>query len=107
MDHKENTVHCEGTRSGEPAEPCSFSVGGVESRNKGREWTVSTKAKWEGSAILVNSIAMSNQRRDTQLTLMDQWKLSRDAQTLKIRRVCVTLYGEKESTLVYERQAQP
>ena len=35
---------------------------------------------------------------------MDRWKMSRDGKVLTIRRQIVSMHGEVESTLVYEKQ---
>jgi hypothetical protein len=58
-------------------------------------------AKWEGSALMINTIVNDPQRSYTQ---MDRWKMSRDGKVLTIRRQIVSLQGEVESTLVYEKQ---
>jgi len=102
VDHKAGTVQCEAITPGESRHPCHFSTEGREVRSKGGDWTVSTKAKWEGAALLLNSIKTAPRRQHTE---MDRWKLSRDGSTLTIRRVVITLHGEMESTLVYEKQA--
>lgn len=57
--------------------------------------------KWEGDALLVNSIV---NRADRSYTVMDRWKLSRDGNILKIERQIENLSGESESILIYERQ---
>lgn len=102
VDHKENTVRCEAVTPGQPARPCSFATDGREIRSKSPSWTISTKAKWEGSALLLNSIYLASSRQHTE---MDRWKLSRDGRTLTIRRVVVTISGgEIESNLIYEKQ---
>jgi hypothetical protein len=99
---KDGSVSCEALTPGQPPHPCSFATDGREIRSKGRDWTVSTKAKWEGAALLLNSINTAPQRQHTE---MDRWKLSRDGKTLTIRRVVVSISsGEIESTLVYEKQ---
>lgn len=82
---------------------CSFTTDGKESRNSAAGATHSTRTKWEGAALLVNTIVSAQTRQHTQ---MDRWKLSRDGSSLTIRRVVVALHGEMESTLVYERVAE-
>ena len=74
---------------------------GKETIQKIAASTTKTVAKWEGSALLINTIVSGAQRGYTQ---MDRWKLSRDGAVLTIRRQIVTIHGETESTLVYERQ---
>lgn len=58
--------------------------------------------KWEGEALLINTIV--NGGTGTRHTQMDRWRLSRDGKTLRIRRQFVTMYGEVESELTYDRQ---
>jgi hypothetical protein len=60
----------------------------------------STILKWEGAALLVNTLVSGARGEYTQ---MDRWELSRDGSTLTIRREIVRLGGESESTLVYKR----
>ena len=67
--------------------------GRTESR-RGR----STQIKWEGAAMLANSIVSI----PTSYTVMERFTRSRDGNTLRIRRTVVTAKGESESTLVYE-----
>lgn len=63
-----------------------------------------TLVKWEGEALLVNTIV--NGKNSTNYTRMDRWRQSRDGGTLRIRRQIVSLRGETESELVYTRQKQ-
>lgn len=61
----------------------------------------SSQTKWEGSALLVNTL-VSGPRN---FTIMERWRRSRDGATLTIRRTVVDRGGERESTLVYESGA--
>lgn len=63
--------------------------------------TLNSMAKWEGAALLINTIVS---RPDGNHTQMDRWRLSRDGQTLTIRRQIVDRGGEREATLVYDRE---
>jgi hypothetical protein len=65
--------------------------------------TTSTVTKWEGDALLVNTIVSG----PTNYTLMERWKRSGNGSTLTIRRTIVQLGGETESVLVYENPAAP
>jgi type IV secretion system protein VirB10 len=60
----------------------------------------STITKWEGQALLINSLSTSGRN----YALTDRWRLSRDGGTLTIRRVYSHGGLEHESTLVYERE---
>jgi len=60
-----------------------------------------SRLKWEGNALLVNTLVNS---RDRSYTVMDRWKMSKDGKTLTIRRQIESLSGESEALLVYEKQ---
>ena len=60
--------------------------------------TTSTVTKWEGAALLVNTLVSGPQN----YTVMERWQRSRDGNTLTIKRTIVRLSGESESVLVYE-----
>src|ERR1700720_1723282 len=72
--------------------------GRVEMRRAG-DSDFSTTTKWEGAALLVNTVVSGPQN----YTLMERWTRSRDGNTLTIRRTVVRLRNEIESTLVYNR----
>jgi len=72
--------------------------GRVEKRRTG-DSDFSTTTKWEGAALLVNTIVSGPQN----YTVMERWTQSRDANTLTIRRTMVRLRNQVESTLVYNR----
>lgn len=77
---------------------CSFSTDGKEARVRiGRRW-LNTVAKWEGSALLVNTIVNDPARNFTQ---MDRWTISRDRRVLTVTREIAG--RDVEATLVYER----
>jgi hypothetical protein len=78
-----------------------FATNGKETAHPIGEATGKSIAKWEGSALMINTIVNGPQRSYTQ---MDRWKMSRDVNVLTIRRQIVTMQGEVESTLVYDRQ---
>ncbi len=77
------------------------STNGKDSRDPFEDGTTNTRAKWEGAALLINTIVNGRSRSYTR---MDRWKLSRDRKTLMVQRNVVDLNGEVESRLVYERQ---
>ena len=72
--------------------------GRTEKRHAG-DSDFSTTTKWEGAALLVNTIVSGPQN----YTVMERWTRSRDGNTLTIRRTIVRLRNETESTLVYNR----
>lgn len=61
---------------------------------------LSTQTKWEGAALVLNSLSTSGR----QFSLNERWRLGRDGNMLIIRRVYHAGVGESESTLVYQRE---
>jgi len=74
--------------------------GRAEKRTAGDSNT-NTVTKWEGSALLVNTLVGGPQN----YTVMERWTRSRSGNTLTIRRTVVRMGGETESLLVYENPA--
>jgi hypothetical protein len=89
------TIRCSGC-----GESWTYSADGKETRHKLTDRSISSILKWEGAALLVNTIVNG---RSQSYTEMDRWKLSRDGRTLTIRREIVRLRGITESVLVYEK----
>lgn len=65
---------------------------GAERRN--------TVVKWEGAALLVNTMVTG----PADYTVMDRWRMARDGMTLTIVRQVVRASGEREGNLVYRRE---
>lgn len=74
---------------------------GKESRNREGDTELKSILKWEGSALLFDTIVNTP---SGSYTLMDRWKLSRDGKLLRIRRQIIRRNQESESLLVYERE---
>ena len=53
-------------------------------------YTSASRTKWEGRALLISSV-VSGPRN---FSVQDRWTLSRDRNTLRIRRQIITLQGE-------------
>ena len=85
-----------------PVPQWSYLLDGTETRSRFGDETRNSVAKWEGSALLVNTL-VSGPR---EYTLMDRWQLSRDRSTLSITRQIVERNGTTESVLVYKREGQ-
>lgn len=83
------------------AEKCSFTIDRKESRMQTAEGSRSRVAKWEGDAIILNTIVLNSGGQHSE---MDRWSLSRDGATLRISRQVVGLHGQAESVLVYTRE---
>ena len=80
---------------------CSFTIDRKESRVQDADGSRSRVAKWEGDAIILNTIVL---KRGGQHSEVDRWSVSRDGSTLRIRRQVVALHGQAESLLVYTRE---
>lgn len=108
IEHKDTEVRCIPVdREVEPKKASrmvmQFATNGKETAHPIGDATGKSIAKWEGSALMVNTLVSSPQRSYTQ---MDRWKLSRDGKVLTVRRQIVTIHGEVESTLVYDKQEE-
>lgn len=87
------------TWSGGGAVPSIYPLDGRTGKRRVGDSDFSTTTKWEGAALLVNTIVSGPQN----YTVMERWTRSRDGNTLTIRRTIVRLRSENESTLVYNR----
>ena len=92
------TVWANPTEGGSPKARL-YPLDGRTEKNKSGEITLSTQTKWEGAAMLVNTIVSGPGKN---FTVMERWKRSSNGSTLTIRRTLVDSRGEAESTLVYE-----
>jgi hypothetical protein len=106
VDHKDTEIHCVPVESGAAAQKATplamhFATNGKETAHPIGDALGKSIAKWEGSALMINTIVSSSRQSYTQ---MDRWKLSRDGKVLTIRRQIVNLHGEIESTLIYNKQ---
>lgn len=63
----------------------------------------SSVVKWEGDALLVNTLVTGPQN----YAVMDRWKLSRDHATLTITRQVARGTNQIEGVLIYRREGQP
>jgi hypothetical protein len=84
-----------------PGTTSIYPLDGSEAKRQMGTTTMNTVTKWEGAALLVNTIVSGQQS----YTVMERWKRSADGNTLTIRRTIVRLGSESESTLVYENPA--
>lgn len=78
----------------------AFSLGGQAASHTYQGQTLSTMAKWEGAALLLNSLSSHGRG----FTLADRLRLSRDRNTLTIRRQFMQGTVEHESSLIYVRE---
>jgi type IV secretion system protein VirB10 len=87
------------TWSGGATTSAIYPLDGRAEKRRAGDSDFSITTKWEGAALLVNTIVSGPQN----YTLMERWTRSRDGNTLTIRRTMVRLNNEIESTLVYNR----
>jgi hypothetical protein len=106
VEHKNTDIRCAPVEPGPEPKKRSrmmmqFATNGKETAHPIGDATGKSIAKWEGSALMINTIVSNPQGNYTR---MDRWKLSRDGNVLTVRRQIVTIHGEVESTLVYDKQ---
>ena len=76
----------------------SYSLDGKPEKRQVGDSSANTVTKWEGAALLVNTLVNGPQN----YTVMERWMRSRDGNTLTVRQTIVRLGNESESTLVYD-----
>src|SRR6266849_2613014 len=91
------TIHAS-QQEGGPSVTSIYPLDGSESKRRVGGSTLNTMTKWEGSALLVNTIVSGPQN----YTVMERWRKSRDASTLTIKRTIARAAGESESVLMYQ-----
>lgn len=83
----------------------SYSTSGRTTKHKIGEASHSSATKWEGTALLVNTIVSGPQGNYTR---MERWRRAGDGRSLTVRTQIVRPSGETESTLVYRLEgAEP
>lgn len=92
-----------GIRCSMPGAQWSYALDGSETRIRVGEELRKSIAKWEGSALLIDTLVSGAQS----YTVMDRWKLSADGDTLTITRQVVRASGQTEGTLVFRREGAP
>lgn len=83
------------------AQPRAYPLDGHTEKRALGDSSTNTVTKWEGAALLVNTLVSGPQN----YTVMERWTRSRSGSTLTIRRTIVRPGGESESLLVYENPA--
>ena len=98
----ELALRCAAPATEGPDSQWSYLLDGTETRSRIGKETRNSVAKWEGSALLINTL-VSGPRN---YTVMDRWQLSRDRSTLTITRQVVERNATSESVLVYKKEDQ-
>jgi len=84
--------------SGDNAASRNYPLDGNPEKYRAGDSTLNTVTKWEGDALLVNTLVSGPQS----YTIMERWMRSPDGSRLTIKRTIVRNTGESESVLVYE-----
>lgn len=102
IEHTGVKIHCTARPAGGGA-PISwdYTTDQKDAKYKIGDTSRNSRLKWEGNALLVNTLVNG---RDRSYTVMDRWKMSKDGKTLTIRRQVESMYGESEALLIYEKQ---
>ncbi len=79
----------------------NYALDGSETRYRNGAETRSTAVKWEGAALLINTLVSGA----ADYTIMDRWKLSGDRQTLTITRQVMRGIAGVEGTLIYRSES--
>jgi type IV secretion system protein VirB10 len=97
---QESLLNCSATRADGTSVNWSYDLNGGDTRYSFGDEKRSSKVKWEGSALIVNTIISGPRDSST----VDRWTLSRDLNTLTIGREIVQNGSDNEETLVYRRE---
>ena len=81
----------------------SYALDGSETRKRVGEESRNSVAKWEGAALLINTLVSGRQ----DYTVMERWRLSQDLNSLTITRQVVRGTDSQEGKLVFRRQGSP
>ncbi len=103
IDQRGGVVRCTASTPGHAPVSWQFTLDGKDTKSKSGAVTLSTASKWEGAALLVNTIVNGASSGYTQ---MDRWRLSREGATLTIHREIIRRLGGAEAVLVYENNAR-
>src|SRR5690348_1439844 len=104
----DHAIGCAGIGIGGASVKWSYALDRSETHYQIGPENRSSETKWEGDALLVNTLVSGPQN----YTVMDRWTLSRDHNVLMVTRQIVRPSGETDGTLVYRRlgtehEAQP
>lgn len=99
---RDTVIHCSSV-AGNRAARWTYALDGSETRYPLGEETRKSVTKWEGAALLINTLVAGPRN----YTVMDRWRLSRDHAVLSVTRQVVTASGSSEGILVYRREGSP
>ncbi|HTP87236.1 MAG TPA: hypothetical protein VMJ34_09810 [Bryobacteraceae bacterium] len=102
IEQRGNRIHCTAIpEGGGAAVSWDYTLDQKDAKYKIGDTSRNSRLKWEGNALLVNTLVSA---RNNTYTVMDRWKMSKDGRTLTIHREIESLAGEREELLVYEKQ---
>jgi type IV secretion system protein VirB10 len=93
-------IHCSAAGENGAGAQWTWLLDGTETRVRVGADSWSSKVKWEGAALLTNTIVSGAH----EYTIMDRWSLSRDRSTLIVTREIAQRSGTTEGELIYIRQ---
>ena len=97
---QEKSIHCSTSFKGVPVS-WTYALNRDETRYQIGEESRSSVVKWEGAALLANTLVSGPQN----YTVMDRWTLSGDRSRLTITRQIVRAGTQDEGTLVFRHEA--
>jgi len=98
---QESSIQCSSSFNGSTG-AWSYSLNRNETQYSLGDEGRSSLVKWEGSALLVNTLVSGRQN----YTVMDRWEISRDRSRLTITRQILYAGTQSEGTLVFKREGQ-
>lgn len=98
----DNSIQCSASGTGGVPVKWSYKLDRTETRYTIGAESRNSVTKWEGDALLINTLVTSSQN----YAVMDRWKLSRDHATLTITRQVERGVNQTEGVLVYRREGQ-
>ncbi len=97
---QDSLLKCSTTGPDGTAVDWTYDLNGTATRYSFGDESCNSKLKWEGAALIINTIVSGPRDYST----LDRWTLSPDRSTLTIDRQIMQAGGETEGTLVYRRE---
>jgi hypothetical protein len=104
IDHKEPSLKISTTFVGDQGEMTferNLQTDGSETTNQFGPFTMKSKAKWEGSVLVVDSKGSTD---NGDVAVKEKWTLSEDGKTLTVVSDWSTPQGEMTHKVIYEKQ---
>ena len=98
----DSAAQCTSTRADGSSVKWSYALDGKDTRYVIGQDKFSSKTKWEGSALLINTIVSGSKS----YSILDRWSLSRDRGVLTIERQTMQGGRESEGVLRFRREGQ-